>query len=469
MSSDASKVRAASDNTLDLATKTAHLGQKPGVVTAKSSECLHKKNEDIEAVEGEVVERGCDGGGKEVSELQKGRRASRKLDENAFKPWGGCAMSRSSSDTGSSGNETFFCKGGPGRESCGDPVLDGEMGMRCDWCLAWFHASCQGIVEEAFEAIEMWHPVLSWLCSECKVRLRNQSSPSSSDCNKLGDIETKVDQLQDFMRTHIRTVERCLKEQEKASVEQGKLLERAIRENHQEKASYADMVKGSCKEVVTKVTSHIASLPVDNASRATTKTVQDLSVMFDDYQDKEKRKLNVVVHNMMESDSNVFEERAKHDAYCFEKMVREAFSLKVTCVRSFRAGKKMPGKDRLLIVSLESIGIRQELLRLAPQLRSCEAYNRIYINPDLTPREREQGRKLREELAARKERGEKSLVIRKGKIVSLTDTPGPNGRAVHSVDAEEQKRDDKGSDGNVALDHGTNDDKLNHRETQGNQ
>ena len=103
-------------------------------------------------------------------------------------------------------------------------------------------------------------------------------------------------------------------------------------------------------------------------------------------------------------------------------MIGDVFRLKVACVKSFRVGKKMPGKDRLLIVSLESVSIRQELLRMAPQLRSSNMYSGIYINPDLTLKEREQGRKLREELATRKQSGEKNLTIRKGRIVSL-DVP----------------------------------------------
>ena len=56
--------------------------------------------------------------------------------------------------------------------------------------------------------------------------------------------------------------------------------------------------------------------------------------------------------------------------------MREAFSLRVTCVRSFRAGKKLPGKERLLIVSLENIEIKREILRLAPQLWSIDEYSK---------------------------------------------------------------------------------------------
>lgn len=360
-----------------------------------------------------------------VSVSQASRKTVSKLDDDASKPWDGCTLSRSFSDSGSSGSETVFCKGGPGKVSCGDPVLEGEMGVRCDGCSSWYHASCQDIVKEAFQAIELWHPVLSWLCPECKVLVKRKDTP---DSDKLGALEEKVERLDNFVRIHMRTVEKSLKEQERASVEQGKLLEHSIKEDQHQKATYADMVKGSCAEVLEKVSSHVTSLPTEAASKGQIKTAQDLSVMFDNFQDKEKRKLNVVVHNLKEPLSESFEERAWEDARYFEKMIGEAFSLKVACVRSFRVGKKIPGKERLLIVSLESFGIRQELLRMAPQLRSSEAYSGIYINPDLTLKEREQGKKLREELAVRKQKGEKNLTIRKGKIVCLnTPDTGPGG------------------------------------------
>ena len=419
-------------------TKTAQPSRSPGEHFDKA---LGVSCEESKEVQGETMVKGDKRVEKEFSASQKGRKVTRRLDVNAFKPWGGCSVSRSSSDTGSNSsenqNETFFCKGGPGKESCGDPVLDGEMGVRCDSCMAWFHATCQAIVEEAFEAIELWHPVLSWLCMECKAKLKRQNT-LDVDQDRLGNVEAKVDHLDSFVRAHMRTVEQCLKEQEKTSAEQVKLLERSIKENHQEKDSYANIVKGSCAEVVSKVTSQITSLPSDHATKTTPRAVQDLSAIFDDYQEKEKRKLNVVVCNMKESENDSFEERTKLDALNFEKMVREAFSLKVACVRSFRAGKKFPGKDRLLIVTLESVGIKRELLRLAPQLRSSEAYNSIYINPDLTPREREQGRKLREELTARREKGEKNLSIRKGRIVCLNVSHCSGTNSVHppSSDAE---------------------------------
>ena len=231
----------------------------------------------------EIEADGVTEGKKNVSDLekskedmtvaQKNRRGSRKLDDMAFKPWGGCSVSisRSSSDTGSSGSETYFCKGGPGKETCGDPVLDGELGVRCDGCLAWYHSGCQAISKDALQAIEQWHPVLSWLCPVCKAVPNRKDTGNTV---KLQALEAKVDKLANFVTAHMRTIEQCLKEQERASVENGKLVKSSIKEIHQQKVTYADMVKGSCDEVLSKVSAQIASLPTDRSSKITAKATR---------------------------------------------------------------------------------------------------------------------------------------------------------------------------------------------------
>ena len=56
----------------------------------------------------------------------------------------------------------------------------------------------------------------------------------------------------------------------------------------------------------------------------------------------------------------------------------------------------------------------------AKSLRNAgEEYRRIMIVPDLTIKEREENRKLREELRRRREDGERGLIIRKGRIVEM--------------------------------------------------
>ena len=52
----------------------------------------------------------------------------------------------------------------------------------------------------------------------------------------------------------------------------------------------------------------------------------------------------------------------------------------------------------------------------AKNLRKSEQWKGVYISPDLTPSEREEGKKLRDELKARRARGEQ-VIIRRGRIV----------------------------------------------------
>ena len=88
------------------------------------------------------------------------------LDGSAYKPFG--SRSRLSSDAG---NDTAFCKGGP-RKVCGEPVRSSDHGALCERCDHWYHADCQQIPKQAYEALVLYK-ALSWLCRECKKTVKN--------------------------------------------------------------------------------------------------------------------------------------------------------------------------------------------------------------------------------------------------------------------------------------------------------
>ena len=56
---------------------------------------------------------------------------------------------------------------------------------------------------------------------------------------------------------------------------------------------------------------------------------------------------------------------------------------------------------------------------MAPQLRYLTSWKHIYVTPDLTKKEWDEGKQLREELSNRRQAGEENLAIRRGKIVKL--------------------------------------------------
>ena len=358
-----------------------------------------------------------------------GRTKVQKLDDSAYRPWE--ARSRSSSEAGS---DTSFCKGGPGKAVCGEPVRNSESGVSCDKCDKWYHASCQGIPKPAYDALAKYK-MLAWLCPPCKDALKGHDTMTqiSSLESKLDSLSSKVEdhvkvsqaalvakveQLTVSMKDHMKLVNQSLKEQEQSVDTQTKLIERSIRENVSQKATYADMVKGTCSDVVAKVSEKISTIPQAFAVQSSSKDLKHVAEALDSFVDKDRRRNNLVVHNLPEPDCSSASERSEMDMKAFQEVVGDTFKMRVAVSKCFRVGRTPQNKPRLLIVTLDTPGVKQDILRLAPQLRSSEKWGNIYITPDLTKSEREAARKIREELAARRAAGESNITIRRGRIVS---------------------------------------------------
>ena len=85
--------------------------------------------------------------------------------------------------------------------------------------------------------------------------------------------------------------------------------------------------------------------------------------------------------------------------------------------KSIRLGQKQNSKPRSLLFKLSSEALHNKLLSYAPKLRFSSTWYQLYIQPDMTPTEREAYRKLQEEIKRRKNLGETNLIIRNGKII----------------------------------------------------
>ena len=424
------------------------------------------------------------GGGKPGTDLHTGTSQTAgdktvgKLDESVLKKWENetvSSISRSSSDTSSEG---AICRGGP-TKVCGETVI--SEGVQCDRCDNWYHSQCQGITTAAYKAAKKY-PVLTFLCTSCKADLKrgkphqsfsslarkvdqldnvvrshmsevqhillNQQDTITNQFAELKTKEEKTIQLLDqslkenslqqnnVVRSHLSEVQKIISDQQatiknqfdelKSKEEKTiQLLDQSLSESALQKVTYADMVKGSCAEVVQKVSDQILSLPKPSALGGT-KAAQDLTGALDDFMDKEKRKSNIVVHNLPEQSGDTLAERANNDASLFKMVIKDEMKLNVNVQKSFRVGKKNGDKPRLLIVTLENPSSKHDILKLAPELRHSRNYVNIYITPDLTRKEREINKKLRDELSSRKKAGESNLAIRGGKIVRLSPAPRPS-------------------------------------------
>ena len=356
-------------------------------------------------------------GAARVSSCGKKGRDIKRLDSDVYKPWG--TRSRSNSETRSDQEEeSVICRGGPGKMTCGEEVKDGEPGVQCEACFRWFHADCQSVPKAAITALNKFK-MLSWFCAACKLAITKVINADEVSSSQLTQIEAKVDRLENAVKQTLQEIHAEVARHAETTDMQTKQVEQAIQAVELQKNTYAQAVKGTCSDMVKQVTARIEAIPKPVQQKYGINTAEEISGVFDNFLDREKRKLNLVVHNLEESSGDSYTEIVQQDTQKFVDMVKKGLKINARVTKAFRVGKKLPTKHRLLIVSMENMGVKTDILKMAYCLRQTTDYSNIYISPDLTWKEREEGKKLRAELARRREAGETNLVIRRGKITQL--------------------------------------------------
>ena len=140
---------------------------------------------------------------------------------------------------------------------------------------------------------------------------------------------------------------------------------------------------------------------------------------LEEMQEREKRRMNVVFVNVPESEADTPEERKKEDLEKIATIVRTVSDVtKDDMTDPTRLGAKVIGKDkrpRMLRVTVRNEETKKKLLTNARKIEG-KGRDRVYINQDRTPKEREIFRKLREELMEKRKENP-DLIIRDNKIV----------------------------------------------------
>ena len=168
------------------------------------------------------------------------------------------------------------------------------------------------------------------------------------------------------------------------------------------------------------VTESPNSVHINNPPADITATV---TFLMNEEKEKEKRKLNIIVHNLPECDDVDPSNRKNHDISKTSSIIDKYLTVPTTITQAIRIGKKRE-KPRLLKVTLVSNQQKAAVLRNCTRLRRTdipEDVRRIYITPDLTPKEQEINKNLRSQLAEKNKDG-KQFRIKNGKIVRRSET-----------------------------------------------
>lgn len=146
----------------------------------------------------------------------------------------------------------------------------------------------------------------------------------------------------------------------------------------------------------------------------------DHANLLSEIEDRDRRKSNLIISGIPEKVDCSSDERRQWDeevsATLFQSL-GEAFNT-TAITGTYRIGKIDPKKPpRLLRVTCRDAQTKREIVKKAANLRNIPKYRNVYINPDRTPKEQREHKRLTEELKRRKSLGER-VKIRDGKIVS---------------------------------------------------
>ena len=290
----------------------------------------------------------------------------------------------------------------------------GDQELQCDVCHSCFSVKSQGVPYSAYHALEDHRSFLSWICDGCKSNLKT-SSLGEKPGRMAEAIAAQTDAIKamsckcEAALTQLKEDQKALAEVvRRATLQPNDSQKTSVKAGEMNKPTFADIVKGSCDEVITTLSSKIMTMSQRPNGEAL---------------EKERRKCNIVVHNLPESPANNRSDAVDSDCRLLVGIFKDVMHLNTRIASCYRVGRRREdGKARMLVASFESEAMKRDVLRLAPELKHSGGWTMLYIHPDLTKSEREEAKALREELQNRRRNGEENLTIRNKKIVVLPGT-----------------------------------------------
>ena len=277
--------------------------------------------------------------------------------------------------------------------SCKEIVEDDA--VECHWCAKWQHIKCANVSKSQYDMLNTCPDQIVFFCCVCIVKLPTvlEKFNGSKDTQSTVDEQIKVIQTQ--------------------------LTDLAAKMNDQIDSRFQQLEK----EIITNLPSSNSVTQSLPSAHEPVRTVTAISAsqVINEYRDRESRKLNIILHNVPESESTESTTRITHDTHAVADIADKIGIGSVDVSSTVRLGKIIEGRSRLLKVHLCNLQHKRLLLSNAKKLKGLSGvHQKIYITPDLSLKERQDNKLLREELLRRKRNGESELIIRRGQIVSKT-------------------------------------------------
>ncbi len=322
-----------------------------------------------------------------------------------------------------------------------------DKSVHCATCKLNFHAKCQQVSERKYDILKEEGEDTMWLCLSCNQTTRGmvqnitnvQQRVTALEVEMLNKAEkTDVQQLEtrlnNFMQGAKNRLETKAEKNEMDGLSQRVTsIEQKVNNNPVDKDTeeLGKLLEEKLKEQEQKI----------NESRNKTET--SLTDAMKEMEDRERRKNNLVIHNISESTATEAEARKSYDEDFVKKLFKEHLKVDVKLkldnnqqpmIR--RLGKKTDGKSRSMKVTLLPDEVPKVLKNAKKlSLSTDETIKKIVVKPDLTPMQRDEEQKLVKE---KNEKNKEALsknepadwIIQRWKVVRR-----PNQRQVPKVNA----------------------------------
>jgi len=245
--------------------------------------------------------------------------------------------------------------------------------LQCVICLSNYHGQCAGLKSDVCDTVLSVAREVGWVCKQCREAARLVISQFKS-------MQTEYDQLKS-------TTSALEKDVNKLKKELG-----TLQSSFKPAQLTGDI--GQMKSELQAVKVEIAAVkPVKWPSDDPAKTMR--TMVHSELADKERRRKNIVVHGLSPVDGI-------DDVAVFTDLCATHFTVKPAVVRErCRRLRSRAGTIPPLLIVLDREQSAQELLKQSGSLRTVNSS--VYLNPDLTPAERQLAFEQRQKRRQRKQ------------------------------------------------------------------
>lgn len=298
---------------------------------------------------------------------------------------------------------------------CGRGVLSSQEGMKCDGCGFWHHAQCQKVSDDIYSFLCSHNdePSLMWYCNKCVSTCKKMTAMMLAMQDHNEQLERKLSELENSMHKKIENLAKKIDEKDSQTHVK---VEETMDKAHKRVEEKVDKLVETVNKKQT-LDSHLVHDYVEDA------VLIKLEEDREEAEEIKRRANNVIIHGLREPPCDSVDADTEDESQIIN-MLHAIKCDEVSVTNAVRLGKKkeqrdgQPAESRPMKLTLSTIEQKEKLIRQAKNLMSNKDLEKVFIQPDLTPKQRKKRQELVQELKRRKAAGEKDLIIVNNKLVT---------------------------------------------------